>query len=160
MTKLIDLKSMIEFASVQAEKLFRKDGVLYPLYHAITATGDILILNPPPGDKDMSVALVKAWMEIERIDRYVFIDEAWIVDDRRNQLGLDLDEVRRTGVRNHPDRREIVMFSAENRRGEQLTAKRFILRPEIGNAKLAPLDIDKPYEHSEGRMVGLLKRLK
>ena len=160
MTKLIDLKSMIEFASVQAEKLFRKDGVLYPLYHAITATGDTVILNPPPGDKDLSIALIKAWFELNEIDRYVYIDEAWIVDDRRNQLGLDLDEVRRTGVRNHPDRREIVMFSAENRRGEQLTAKRFILRPEIGNAKLAPLDIDKPYEHSEGRMVGLLKRLK
>ena len=119
-----------------------------------------MILNPPPGDKDLSIALIKAWFELNEIDRYVYIDEAWIVDDRRNQLGLDLDEVRRTGVRNHPDRREIVMFSAENRRGEQLTAKRFILRPEIGKPTLSPLDIDKPYEHSEGRMVGLLKRLK
>ena len=157
---LIDLKSMIEFASAQAEKLFRAQRVIYPLYHAITATGETAILNPPPGDKDLSVALMKAWMQLNDVDRYVFMDEAWIVDDRRGQLGLDIEKVRRTGIKNHPDRREIVMFSAENRRGEQLTAKRFILRPEIGNAKLAPLDIDKPYEHSEGRMVGLLKRLK
>jgi hypothetical protein len=99
-----------------------------------------------------------AWMHLNDVDRYCYMDEAWIVDDRRGQLGLDIERVKREGVKNHPDRREIVMFSAENRRGEQLTAKRFILRPEIGKPTLSPLEIDEPFDHSEGRMVGLLRR--
>lgn len=153
-----DLKSLIEFASKQAEKLFRLQGILYPLYHCIKANGDTVILNRMPGDKDLSVAMMIAWMHLNDVDRYCYMDEAWIVDDRRGQLGLDIERVKREGVKNHPDRREIVMFSAENRRGEQLTAKRFILRPEIGKPTLSPLEIDEPFDHSEGRMVGLLRR--
>lgn len=154
---LDDLKSMIEFASTQAEKLFRKkSGVIYPLYHCIDAKGMTTILPALDSDKDLSVALTKAWMCLNNIDRYVFMDEAWIVDDRRGQIGLDVEKIKREGVKNHPDRREVVMFSAENRRGERLTAKRYILRPEIGKPTLAPLEIDPQFDHSEGRMVGLL----
>jgi hypothetical protein len=156
---LDSLKSMIEFASTQAEKIFRKQGVLYPLYHAVKATGETVILTPPPGDKDMSVALIKAWLALENIDRYVYIDEAWIIDDRKGNLPpLDMERIRREGVRNHPDRREVVLFAAENRRSEMLTAARFILRPEIGKPSLAPLKIDDMTGiQSEGRMVNLFE---
>jgi hypothetical protein len=155
---LTDLESMIKFASTQAEKLFRMQGVLYPLYHAITATGETMILPGLDRDKDLSVAMTKAWMQLNDVDRYVFMDEAWMIDDRRGQIGLDIEKAKREGIRNHPDRREIVMFSAENRRGESLTARRFILRPDVGKPTLAPLLIDEVFDHSEGRMVGLLNR--
>jgi hypothetical protein len=158
--ELIDLKSLIEFASTQAEKLFRKQGQLFPLYHCIRADGSHEILNSPDRDKDLSVALVAAWMHLNDIDTYVFFDEAWIIDDRRGQLNIDMAKVQREGISKHPDRREIVMFTAENRRGEQLIARRFILRPEIGKPTLAPLHIDEKFDHSEGRMVGLLQREK
>lgn len=153
---MIDLKSLIEFASTQAGKLFRKQGVIYPLWHAIGADGKTTILPALDRDKDLSVALTKAWFVINDIDTYVFMDEAYIVANRRGQLDLDIKRVKREGITNHPDRREIVMFSAENRRGERLTAKRFILRPEIGKPTLSPLEIDEAFDHSEGRMVGLL----
>jgi len=153
---LIELTDLIEFASTQAEKIFRLQGVLYPLYHAITTSGETQILNAMDGDKDLSVAMTKAWFAINDVDRYVFIDEAWIVDDRDGKLGLDVEKANRYGISNHPDRREIVMFSAENRKGEKRTARRFILRPEHGKASLSPLVIDPPFDHSEGRMVGLL----
>lgn len=150
---LLDLKSLIEFASVQAENIFGKTGELYPMYHCIKADGETRIVHY---DKDLSVGLIKAWFVIENVDRYVFMAESWIVPDSRGQLRLDVEKIRREGVRNHPERREIVMFSAENIRGEMLTAKRFILRPEIGKPQLAPLKIDEPFEYSGGRMVGLL----
>jgi hypothetical protein len=156
--KPMALRDLISFASAQTEKIFRKVGALHPMYHCIKANGETVILNPPPGDKDMSVALVVAWMQLNDVDTYVFFDEAWIVDDRRGQVGLDIKKVQREGIRNHPDRREIVMFSAENRRGEMLTAKRFILRPETSRPTLAPLEFDPKFDHSEGRMVGLLQR--
>lgn len=157
---LDDLKSLVEFASAQAEKLFRKQGVIYPLYHAITANGETVILTPPGRDKDLSVAIVKAWFVLNDIDRYVFIDEAWILDVRKSGQPIDEAKVHREGISNHPDRREIVMFAAENRRGELQTARRFILRPEHGKPTLSALVIDDMtgLQHSEGRMVGLLNR--
>lgn len=155
---LIDLKSLIEFASAQAEKLFRKQGALYPLYHCIKADGENAILNQMDSDKDLSVALMKAWMQLNDVDRYVFFDEAYILDSTKTGQEIDIEHANRYGIRNHPDRREVVMFSAESVRGEMLTARRFILRPEIGRATLAPLQIDEPHDHSEGRMVGLLRR--
>ena len=157
MGRLTDLKSLIEFASMQAGKLFRKQGEIFPLYHCIKANGENAVLNQMDRDKDLSVAMMKAWMHLNDVDTYVFFDEAWILDDRRGQIGIDMAKVRREGISKHPDRREVVMFSAENRRGEMLMAKRFILRPEVGKPTLAPLQFDEKYDHSEGRMIGLLK---
>jgi hypothetical protein len=155
---LTDLKSLIEFASKNTDKIFRRQGVIYPMYHAIKTSGETVILTPQMDDKDIGVAMVKAWFALNDIDRYVFIDEAWILDDRRGQLGgIDIEKARREGLRNHPDRREVVMFSAENRRGQMQTAARFILRPEIGRPTLSPLKIDDMTDvESTGRMVGLL----
>ena len=156
---LTDLKSLVEFASAQVEKIFRKTGEVLPMYHAIKSTGDTLIITPPHDcSKDMAVALVKAAFVLEDIDRYVFIDEAWILDDRKTpRPDRDYNKIAREGLEHHPDRREIVMFAAENRRGQIQTASRFILRPEHGKAKLTPLKIDDMSNlQSEGRMVGLL----
>jgi hypothetical protein len=154
---LMDLKSLIEFASTQAEKIFRRAGAISPMYHAIKASGEHAILTPREDDKDVAVAMVKAWFVLNDIDRYVFIDEAWILDTTKGGPPIDMAKVRREGLRNHPDRREVVMFAAENKRGEMLTAARFILRPEHGKAQLTPLKInDMTGVESSGRMVGLL----
>lgn len=160
---LTDLKELIAFASVQAEKIFRKTGVISPMYHTIKANGDTLIVTPPMDvSKDMAVALIKALFVLENIDRYVFIDEAWILDDRKGpRPDRDYDKIAREGLEHHPDRREIIMFAAKDRRGGIQTASRFILRPEHGKASLAPLVMDDlDYAESEGRMVGLLSRTK
>lgn len=156
--KLTDLTSMIEFAARNAGRIFRDKGVIYPMYHAIMTDGTNVVLSPPGGSKDESVALVRAWLQINDIDRFVYIDEAWILDTTKGGPEIDLEKVRREGIKDHPDRREIVMYAAENRRGEMLTAQQFILRPEIGKAKLSALKIMEQFEHSEGRMVGLLQR--
>src|SRR4051812_38510267 len=132
--ELRSLTSLIEFASMQAEKLFRKQGVIYPMYHAVKANGQHVIINPTESDKDLGVGMIKAWLEINNVDRYVFFDEAWIVDTRKGGPQLDMPKIAREGLRNHPDRREVVMFSAESRSGEMLTGRRFILRPELGKA--------------------------
>ena len=155
---LTDLKSLIEFADKQAEKMFRRQGAFHPMYHAIKRNGEQLILPALHEDKDIGVAMVKAAFMLEDVDRYVFIDEAWIVDTRESgSPSLDMEKINREGLSKHPDRHEILMYAAENRKGESRTAKRFILRPEIGKPKLAPLEFDPVFTESKGRMVGLLK---
>ena len=158
---LTDLRALIEFASERIEMIFRKSGVIHSMYHAIAADGKHELISPASDDKDIAVALMRAAFELRGIDRYVFCDEAWIIDTSKSGRTITEAEwakIRREGLRNHPDRREIVMFSAENRRGEQLLASRYILRPEHGKATLMPLAFQEIFDKSEGRMVGLLKK--
>ncbi len=154
---LTDLRSMIRFASDRAETIFRKTGEITGMYHAITKSGEHMVLTQPPGSKDASVAIVKLWMQINDVDRYVYINEAWILEVRSPQPIPDANKLASEGVHDHPDRREVVMFSAENRAGGLLLGMRYILRPEMGRPKLSPLKIeDMTSGTNVGRMVGLL----
>ena len=152
----MNLKELIQFASAQAETIFRRTGEVLPMWHAIKADGEQMIIPSPCEDKDMAVSLIKALFELESVETFVFMSEAWIL---HAGPGADIDGINRRGLSEHPDRREAIMFAAENRDGEEQTACRFILRPEHGKAKLSPLKMDDmKNRESSGRMVGLLQR--
>jgi hypothetical protein len=150
------LKALIEFASQKSEDIFRKTGGLLPMYHAICEDkSHRIILQPDTDTKDEAVEIVKAAFAMLRVDRYCFMSEAWLLVG--DPVKVDLAKIEREGLEWHPDRREVVSFLAENRRGERLTGCRFILRPEHGKATLSPLRLDKMENlTTEGRMVGLL----
>lgn len=154
------LQALIEFASKQAETIFNKTGVIYPLYHAIKSHGERMVFSPPLviDDKDVMVAMVKTFLAEHEVESYVFMDEAWTVEIKDKKLRpSEVQRLMRAGAAHHQDRREVVMFSAENRKGEMLTASRYILRPEISKPRLSPLKIsDMSNCTSSGRMVGLL----
>jgi hypothetical protein len=153
----MNLKELITFASAQAETIFRRTGELLPMWHCIKSNGEQLIVPSPCEDKDMAVGLIKALMELEDVETYVFMSEAWILERAQ---GDDIAMADRYGLSGHPDRREVIMFAAENRNGEEQTARRYILRPEHGKAKLSPLVLDDMTQigQSSGRMVGMLQR--
>ena len=72
----------------------------------------------------------------------------------------ELEWIDRHGVRNHPDRVEVLMFQGEDRDAGQMSMQRKIIRPANSKARLGPPDwlFDKNTHNiqSEGRMVGLL----
>jgi hypothetical protein len=152
----MDLKKLINVASTTAEKVFHKTGEVLPMWHAVKANGQAIIIPSLSDDKDVAVGLVKAFFELEAVEAYVFISEAWILDTTAN---VDITALQRDGLKDHPDRREVLMFSAENRDGEEQTARRYILRPEHSKAKLTRLVMDDMSQlTSSGRMVKLLSR--
>jgi len=152
----MNLKELIMFASANGEAIFRRTGQLLPMWHAIKANGENLVLSQPNDDKDTAVGMIKALFELENVETYVFLSEAWILHTTKER-----DPVIPGSLEYHPDRREAIMFTAENRDGESQTARRFILRPEHGKAKLTPLVFDDMGNiQSSGRMVGLLDRRK
>jgi len=152
----MNLKELIEFADSQAVKIFRHTGQLLPMWHAFKSNGEQLVLPQPSDDKDKAAKLIAALFELENVETYCFMSEAWIL-----HTTMERDPVLPSSLEHHPDRREAIMFSAENREGDSQTARRFILRPEHGKAKLAPLQMDDMANvTSEGRMVGLLSRRK
>jgi hypothetical protein len=150
----VTLIDLIQFASAQAEVIFRRTGQIFPMWHAIKSNGEQLILNSPSEDKDLAVAMVKAAFELEDVVTYVFISEVWMLSttEDRDRIPNSLSD--------HPDRREGIFFAAEDNRGGEQTAHRFILRPEHGKPKLTPLVMDDMAGlTSSGRMVGLLRRI-
>lgn len=150
-----DLRALIDYASGFAEKRFAKTGVVYPLWHAVKSNGESFVMPAPAGGKDLGVAIIRAAFEIEDVVRYVFMDEAWTLD--QPVARAEIDFMQRHGVRAHPDRVEIVMFSGEDAEsGRMLMSKRRIIRPANGKPRLGPLEELPTGGHSEGRMVGLL----
>ena len=162
---MMTLRELIATASKSAELVFRKDSEIAPLYHMLKPDGTSLIWSPAVsglGDKDEIVAAARMIMRELQIARYVFIDEAWILETK-TRTPQEMAEVERFcqefGARAHPDRREILMFAAESRDGEQLIARRYILRPERGKPTLSPLKYwsEELGGKMRGRMAGLLQ---
>jgi hypothetical protein len=157
------LRELIAFASGQCDKLFAREGIIYPMWHAITSTGETLIETPPFDNKDLAVAMIRALFDLRDVVRYVFVDEAWTLS--RMLQPNEEEKAYREGLANHPDRIEIVMISGEDHECGQLMVHRNIIRPAKGKPYLCPLQSldDLPFippgahaTQSEGRMVGLL----
>jgi hypothetical protein len=160
---MTELRKLVEFASEQAAAAFHRSGQVLPMWHAIKRSGDHIVFAPPPGaDKATSVGMARAAFELFDVVRYVFMDEAWILNAIGREIGAaEMERINREGLSQHPDRVEVIMFSAEDEAEGMLTAHRLILRPERGKPKLKPLEIfDLTGVTSEGRMVGLLPRSK
>jgi hypothetical protein len=155
-----DAHALIEHASRFAEHAIKKYGVVTPIYHMITADCQNIVAPSPGRTKDEAVAMMRALFELRDVVRYVYLDEAWILD--RINSGPDaippgeLERLKREGVSKHPDRVEVVMFSCEDRDAGQIMALREIIRNGSGKPRLGPLRYTPRSGYTEGRMVGLL----
>lgn len=144
---------MITQASPGVEAIFLKNGRMLPMYDALTRDGDRLIFHPPHRDKETAIAMVRALFEAKDVVAYLFVDEAWALTTK------DLSVLKRSSISDHPDRIEIVAFTAEAENSGMLCARRRIIRPVHGRAHLGPLEIDETFSANlHGRMTGLLPR--
>jgi hypothetical protein len=156
------LRDLIAFTSNFCDRQFAAKGMIIPIWHAVTSTGESLIQTAPCDDKDLSVAMIRALFDIRDVVRYVFMDEAWTL--ARMLQPDEQAKIRREGLANHPDRIEVVMIQGEDRDCGQIMLHRDIIRPAKGRPYLGPLQSldDLPFiphgarVQSEGRMVGLL----
>ena len=150
------LHQLIEYASGQVGKRFKNVGRILPMWHAETAT-ESLVISATFANKNATTAALTELFREERVLRYLFIDEAWVI---KRDIGIGADELKRmreVGISEHPDREEIVMFSAEDAKSTA-TGTRPIIRPAKGKARLGPLVIDT-YTSMESRFGGMLAHL-
>lgn len=156
--KLITAREMIEFASERVTELWQLKHEITPMWHAITADDKYMIIPPPCEDKDDSASLIRALFELQDVVRYVFFAEAWTLNlSKEDNSKEELDAMHKKGIADHPDRRETVIFVAEDEHGFVM-AHRKITRPERGFAVLEPLAWDEDFTQTEGRLVGMLPR--
>jgi hypothetical protein len=153
------LRQFIEAASFGAEKIFRKQGVITPMWHCVKADGSEFVMNAPDGSKDVSAAIARAYFELNGVVRCMFIDEAWIVEADGDLASDELLAIYRSqgSIADHPKRQEVVAFIAEDQSGGTLQARRPIIRPRHGKPRLGPLHFDDDITQSEGRLVGMLR---
>lgn len=149
------LHELVETAAAAAEKQFLAQGHFSPIWHMVTADGEHLFSGPISRDKDTQVAMIKALMIIKNVVRYVFIDEAWILEHKGGIDQAELNRAYENGIANHPDRKEILMFTGEDQNLGMVMARCDIIRKGGRKVRLGPLVIDK-FDGMEGRMVGLL----
>ena len=146
---------LINKVSGFAEKQFKMRGIIRPMYHAFGAS-DQFFLPAPPGNKDQAIAFIRMFFAAHAIVRYVFVDEAWMLDGSSRLSRAEAEATFARGIANHPQRVEVVIFIAEDDTGA-LMARRKICRPSNKKPFLEPLETI-PMDSMEGRMIGLLPR--
>ena len=156
------LRALLIHASDFAETVFRKKGEVAPMWHAIRANGEQIIeAHPMWLGKDLANGLIRAQFDLLDVVRYIYIGEAWTLV---RQTGLakvpgEIEQIKRTGIADHPDRVEVVMIQGEDKEAGQIIALREIIRTGK-KPKLGPLEFTfEPGSEagsSEGRMVGML----
>jgi len=153
------LRQLFELARDNAVRIFREQGEITPIWHAVPEGGGdhLLIATPWNNDeeKEMALEAIRDMFQEMRVQSYVNIVEAWTVQlqDRvaSNEAGPPWPR-----PSEHPDRREVVRVTAEDRNGKSISGQFYILRPELGEAKLSPFHEDPPEMILAGRMSGLL----
>jgi hypothetical protein len=152
MTPLTELQDFFAIAAENAARIFRESGEILPMWHAVAGNDEhILIATPWSSDEEKTLAsrALRRMFKVSQVKRFAFISEAWV---RKAASKQDISG----NVGEHPDRREILMITAENREGNALSGFFYILRPEHGDSTLSPLHMND-YDSMEGRFTGLLR---
>jgi hypothetical protein len=150
MPKSLTLQELFNCAAENAKSIFEQSGEVHPMWHVVDGDNqNILIATPWSSDEEKEAITfsLRLLFRQQRVKRLAFIVEAWIVSARTERISSPPSK--------HPDRREVVMITAEDRDGSSLHGMYYVLRPEHGPAKLSPLKM-QDYDKTTGRMVGML----
>jgi hypothetical protein len=139
-------------------EVFLKLGEVRPMWHITMEDGRAAIFEHPLiDDKNLAMIMVKEMFEKEGVVEAVFVSEAWAATlPAKTTSEAEIEHWSRVGIVNHPDRREVIVYQAEDSQ-TSCSAHREITRDEEGGGHLGPLIVDD-YKISEGRMIGFLPR--
>jgi hypothetical protein len=155
------LRVLIMKVSNDVELVFNKNHRIIPGIVWDDGSAPFQILPLPFNNKDMNMGYIRFCLkEMPSIKRYCFVDEAWML--MVSTIGRNIEDVEKEsekhfkeGIRNDPDRVEVILYSAEDEI-LQILAHQKIIRgmgvPRLGGLEFMPSKTHK----SKGRMVGLM----
>jgi hypothetical protein len=134
MTAAPTLEAFLRWTSRKAEGVFKSCGEIAPVVHVQEADGKEYLIAIPvahdgPAARDALDAMLRAYFADHNVARYALVVECW-----HGAPGLD------GSISSHPDRRECVSISVEDR-DRQLYAMRDIIRPAGCKPYLGKLEI-------------------
>lgn len=151
----MQLQELFETATKIAHALFEHDHEVLPMWHIVKDDGTHALIPTPwasDDEKDRTIDALRDIFKKEHVQRYAFICEAWSVLASDRRQAQDVIDKRPS---QHPDRREVLRVTAEERNGKTLSGMYYILRPEHGPPKLSPFHQDPPDLETSGRLTGL-----
>lgn len=148
------LHQFVAMISAELDEDFGKVGEVLATWYGFTSSGEVLVVPAMAADKDLQALLIRRLWADHDVTCSVFIDEAWVVEAKVGSKKAR--ELNKVPPSEHPDRREVVMISAEDVHGELVFGTRSIIRPKGERARLGPLDTS--VTGIGGRFVGLLPR--
>jgi hypothetical protein len=137
------MREAIEAASELAGRLFVRFGVMRPLFFIHQPDG-IGVIPSPHEDKDTAVRIISKMVRDLKAEYYILVDEAWIVEAKISE------DIANISARNHPDRREVIIFVGVGDKAQML-AERKIIRPKTGKVKLGKLHFNAIDQGSQTR---------
>jgi hypothetical protein len=155
MDSLDELRDLFALAAEHAARVFRETGEMLAMWHAVDGNDENILIATPwrdPDEKHATVAHLRKLFRKNRVKRYVFVCEAWSM-----MAATPEEAISAAGrVLLHPDRREILGITAEDRDGHRIMGHYYILRPEHGPPTLSPLHMVEA-DKSIGALMGLLR---
>src|SRR5262245_30264822 len=155
MTKHATLQQIFESARDNAARIFSLRHEMLPMWHILTGNGEHVLISTPWTDdleKEVALHVIRDFMAERSARRFVFISECWMVEVHTTNPR----EAMQTRASEHPDRREALRITAEDRDGKTMSGHFFILRPEHGPPKLSPFHLDDDTIALGGWLVGML----
>jgi len=152
------LDQLMEHGKEAAQHLFKKQGMIHPMWVCERENGEIFpicIQMPDREQRDAFASALKVTFKRHRVVRYVALLEAWVLEmpPETDVNKLDFSE----SLEHHQDRREAIFIQAEDIDGSQRSGQYYILRPEHGKPTLSEFkDLNNPSKPNEGRFVRLL----
>jgi len=149
------MTTLEEFVKDVDEKIvmiFEEMGVVYAMWHIVPREGrEIFVPSPTVENKAVLDKVMRAFFEKIDAVRFALINEAWTLTGADDD---ELNEAMLTGLKDHPDRVEVVCYTAEDEMGRVL-GMRSIIREKGKKPRLGPLSVER-VKFSEGRFVGML----
>jgi len=157
MTPKTELRDFFACAAENAARMFNTsdDHEVLPMWHAVNRSDEHIIIATPWSndfEKNAVEHHLRKMFQATGVKRLAFISEAWVATIHKPSAETLANPPRPS---EHPDRREVLMISAENREGDSLSGFFYILRPEHGTPKLSPLHMND-YDQMSGRFTGML----
>jgi len=151
-SEMTTLEEFVREVDERIVQIFNEAGVVHAMWHIIPREGkEIFFPSPTVRNKSVLDKVMRACFERIDVVRFAYISEAWTLTGADDD---ELNDAMLTGLRDHPDRVEILCYTAEDEMGRVLGI-RPIIREEGEKPRLGPLTVERT-KYDEGRFVGML----
>lgn len=152
------LDELLDHAAEWAAKFFDEKGEVHPMWIAITAADERLVIATPwetGKDKDIIIEKLRRFFRERDVVSYALMAESWILEGNEDEPGIKDYMEGRKPISQHPNRKEVILVTAEDKNSARMSMCYIERKPHLPPV-LTPFQ-KFPGDHNTGRMMGLLR---
>ena len=151
------LNELFQHGQEAAEYLFGQQGYVVPMMIGEDTEGNTVPMAFNIGEnKDMAAEGLKKFLVEHQIERYVSLVEAWVYEAKPDDPDAQAMLSGEARVSDHPQRKEVIQITAEDKNGECKSGFFRIVREKGKKATLSEFKELPEAALATGRFMGLL----